>query len=90
MRCFIYNTLKKNVPRLAAQEREHVGKSSYCVVFHLHVFKNLPTLLAAPQVNLYCKPERRDEFLETITANKRGTDSAEKNALQYTWGEVGV
>jgi len=38
-------------------------------------------------VNLYPKKAKRGEFLEVIKANKQGTDTTEKLALQYTFGE---
>jgi len=38
-------------------------------------------------VNLYPKTEVREEFLKVIAANKKGTDTAEPLALQYTFGE---
>lgn len=38
-------------------------------------------------VNLYPKPEVRDEFLRVIAANKEGTDTKEPLALQYVYGE---
>ena len=38
-------------------------------------------------VNLYVKPERRQEFLTCIRANAAGTLSSEPAAIEYTWGE---
>ncbi|KAK3278702.1 hypothetical protein CYMTET_13378 [Cymbomonas tetramitiformis] len=38
-------------------------------------------------VSLYVKPERREEFLETIRANAQGTRTKEPLALEYSWGE---
>lgn len=38
-------------------------------------------------VNLYPKASVRDEFLNVISNNKKGTDSTEELALQYTYGE---
>mmetsp|Transcript_73752 Transcript_73752/g.216440 ORF Transcript_73752/g.216440 Transcript_73752/m.216440 type:complete len:160 (-) Transcript_73752:44-523(-) len=38
-------------------------------------------------VNLYVKPERREEFLACICANQHGTLTSEPLALQYDWGE---
>lgn len=38
-------------------------------------------------VNLYPKASVRDEFLRVISDNKKGTDSVEELALQYTYGE---
>ncbi|GAB5359089.1 hypothetical protein AAMO2058_000514400 [Amorphochlora amoebiformis] len=38
-------------------------------------------------VNLYVKPDRREEFLACIRNNKRGTEGTEALALEYTWGE---
>ena len=39
-------------------------------------------------VNLYPKPQVRDEFLNVIKNNKKGTDTTEPLALQYTFGEA--
>lgn len=38
-------------------------------------------------VNLYVKPERREEFLKTIAINSAGTLSNEPLNISYTWGE---
>ena len=38
-------------------------------------------------VNLYVKPERREEFLKTIAINSDGTLSNEPLNISYTWGE---
>jgi quinol monooxygenase YgiN len=38
-------------------------------------------------VNLYPKASVRDEFLRVISDNKKGTDTTEELALQYTYGE---
>ena len=38
-------------------------------------------------VQLCIKPERRDEFIECIRNNQKGTLSTEPLALEYTWGE---
>ena len=38
-------------------------------------------------VALYVKPERREEFIETIAANQRGTLTTEPLAVTYLWGE---
>ena len=38
-------------------------------------------------VQLCIKPERRDEFIECIRNNQKGTLSSEPLALEYTWGE---
>ena len=38
-------------------------------------------------VNLYVKPERREEFLKTIAINAAGTLSNEPLNISYTWGE---
>ena len=50
-----------------------------------------PTMAAAAayclNVNLYVKPERRDEFLTCIRNNAAGTLSSEPAAIEYTWGE---
>ena len=49
-----------------------------------------PTMAAAAyclNVNLYVKPERRQEFLTCIRANAAGTLSSEPAAIEYTWGE---
>jgi len=52
--------------------------------------KNPPTTAYCVTVNLYPKPSKRDEFLDVIRANKKGTDTTEKLALQYTFGESSV
>jgi len=39
-------------------------------------------------VNLYPKASVRDDFLEVISDNKKGTDTTEPLALQYTYGEA--
>jgi quinol monooxygenase YgiN len=41
-------------------------------------------------VNLYIKPNRRDEFLKVIKANQLGTLSSEPLAILYTWGQSAV
>lgn len=38
-------------------------------------------------VKLCVKPERRQEFIDCITANQKGTLSSEPLALDYVWGE---
>ncbi|KAL7435447.1 hypothetical protein ACHAXM_006178 [Skeletonema potamos] len=38
-------------------------------------------------VNLYPKKDVRDDFLKVISNNKKGTDTTEELALQYTYGE---
>jgi hypothetical protein len=38
-------------------------------------------------VNLYVKPECREEFLKVIRVNAQGTRTAEPLNLSYTWGE---
>ncbi len=38
-------------------------------------------------VNLYPKQSVRDDFLKVISANKKGTDTLEDLALQYSYGE---
>ena len=38
-------------------------------------------------VNIYVKPERRDEFIENIKNNQLNTLLNEPLAIQYTWGE---
>ena len=38
-------------------------------------------------VNLYVKPDRREEFLACIKANQSGTLTSEPLALRYDWGE---
>ena len=38
-------------------------------------------------VNLYLKPDRRDDFIRVIKANQKGTLSTEKLAVLYTWGQ---
>ena len=38
-------------------------------------------------VNLYPKQSVRKEFLKVISDNKKGTDTVEELALQYTYGE---
>jgi (4S)-4-hydroxy-5-phosphonooxypentane-2,3-dione isomerase len=38
-------------------------------------------------VNLYVKPERREEFLKVIAINSAGTLSNEPLNISYTWGE---
>mmetsp|Transcript_13232 Transcript_13232/g.32343 ORF Transcript_13232/g.32343 Transcript_13232/m.32343 type:complete len:159 (-) Transcript_13232:140-616(-) len=38
-------------------------------------------------VKLCVKPERREEFLECIRANQKGTRENEPLALMYEWGE---
>eukprot|EP00986_Skeletonema_menzelii_P004351 scaffold1467_cov147-Skeletonema_menzelii.AAC.17 len=38
-------------------------------------------------VNLYPKQSVRNEFLQVISDNKRGTDTLEELALQYSYGE---
>ena len=38
-------------------------------------------------VNLFVKPERREEFLKCIEANAHGTMSTEPAAIEYRWGE---
>ena len=38
-------------------------------------------------VNLYPKQTVRDDFLKVISANKKGTDTLEELALQYSYGE---
>lgn len=38
-------------------------------------------------VNLYPKQRVRDEFIKVISANKKGTDTLEELALQYSYGE---
>ena len=38
-------------------------------------------------VNLYIKPERKDEFLSVIKKNQLGTLTNEPLAIQYTWGQ---
>ena len=37
-------------------------------------------------VNLYVKPERRDEFIQVIKANQKGTLTTEPLAILYVWG----
>jgi quinol monooxygenase YgiN len=39
-------------------------------------------------VNLYPKATVREDFLKVISDNKKGTDSTEELALQYTYGEA--
>ena len=38
-------------------------------------------------VNLYVKPERREEFLRVIRINAQGTRTKEPLNIAYTWGE---
>ena len=38
-------------------------------------------------VNLYVKPERREEFLKVIAINSAGTLANEPLNISYTWGE---
>ena len=38
-------------------------------------------------VNLYVKPDRREEFEKVITANALGTTTTEPLAISYIWGE---
>ena len=38
-------------------------------------------------VNLFVKPERREEFLKVIAINSAGTLSDEPLNISYTWGE---
>jgi quinol monooxygenase YgiN len=38
-------------------------------------------------VNLYIKPEFRQEFIEVIKNNQKGTLASEARAIMYTWGE---
>ena len=38
-------------------------------------------------VDLFVKPERRDEFLKVIVNNKKGSDENEPLCLQYVYGE---
>ena len=38
-------------------------------------------------VQLFVKPERRDEFIECIRQNQEGTLSTEPLAIDYVWGE---
>jgi quinol monooxygenase YgiN len=38
-------------------------------------------------VNVFVKPERREEFLKVIAGNAAGTRSNEPLNLSYTWGE---
>jgi quinol monooxygenase YgiN len=37
-------------------------------------------------VNLYVKPERREEFMKVIAQNQQGTLENEPLALVYVWG----
>ena len=37
-------------------------------------------------VNLYVKPERRDEFISVIKQNQKGTLTNEPLAILYVWG----
>eukprot|EP01041_Mallomonas_annulata_P002038 gene2038-3961_t len=38
-------------------------------------------------VNIFVKPERREDFLAAIRANAKGTLTTEKANRLYTWGE---
>lgn len=38
-------------------------------------------------VNVFVKPEKREEFLKVIAGNAAGTRSNEPLNLSYTWGE---
>jgi len=49
--------------------------------------RDIPTTAFCVTVNLYPKSEVRDEFLQVIKNNKKGTDDTEPLALQYTFGE---
>ena len=37
-------------------------------------------------VNLYVKPERREEFIQVIKGNQKGTLTTEPLAVLYVWG----
>jgi autoinducer 2-degrading protein len=47
----------------------------------------MPAYAYCLNVDLYPKPEVRDEFLKVIAANKKGTDDNEPLCLQYVYGE---
>jgi len=49
--------------------------------------RSVPKTAYCVTVNLYPKPAVREDFLDVIRANKKGTDTTEALALQYTFGE---